>query len=100
MVFYSKDGHCRAFDDSASGTVKGNGCGVIALKRLEEALEDKDSIYAVIKSTAVNNDGSNKIGFTAPSVQGQAKVIDEAISLTGISPSEIQYVETHGTGTR
>lgn len=95
----SKDGHCRAFDDSASGTVKGNGCGVIALKRLEEALEDKDSIYAVIKSTAVNNDGSNKIGFTAPSVQGQAKVIDEAISLTGISPSEIQYVETHGTGT-
>lgn len=95
----SKDGHCRAFDDQASGTVKGNGCGIVTLKRLEEAIEDRDTIYAVIKGTSINNDGANKIGFTAPSIQGQAKVIDEALALTGISPNKIGYVETHGTGT-
>lgn len=95
----SKDGHCRAFDEEASGSVNGNGVGVVLLKRLEEALEDNDNIYAVIKGSAINNDGNLKIGFTAPSIDGQAKVIAEAMSMAEVDGSMVGYIETHGTGT-
>jgi phthiocerol/phenolphthiocerol synthesis type-I polyketide synthase E len=95
----SPDGHCRAFDASARGTVGGNGVGLVVLKRLAEAVEDGDHIYAVIKGSAINNDGALKVGFTAPSVQGQAAVIREALALADIDPNTIGYVEAHGTGT-
>ena len=95
----SEDGHCRAFDAAASGTVGGNGAGVVLLKRLSKALEDGDQIRAVIKGSAINNDGANKVGFTAPSVTGQAAVIAEALGIAGIDPRDISYIETHGTGT-
>ncbi len=95
----SSDGHCRAFDAAASGTVSGDGAGVVVLKRLGDALADRDSIHAVIRGSAVNNDGGLKSGFTAPSVDGQARVIAEALALAGIAPEEIRYVEAHGTGT-
>ncbi|MGB9178260.1 MAG: type I polyketide synthase, partial [Pyrinomonadaceae bacterium] len=96
---YSPDGHCRAFDAEASGTVGGNGVGLVVLKRLDDAIADGDSIHAVIKGSAINNDGSVKVGYTAPSIDGQAKVITEAIAMAGVSPESIRYVETHGTGT-
>jgi acyl transferase domain-containing protein/acyl carrier protein len=94
------DGHCRAFDAKASGTVSGSGVSLVALKRLEDAINDGDYIHAVLRATAVNNDGSIKYSFTAPSVEGQAEVIAEAISLAEVDPETITYVETHGTGTR
>jgi acyl transferase domain-containing protein len=93
------DGHCRAFDSKAAGTVKGNGVGVVLLKRLADALRDGDTIEAVIKGSAVNNDGSLKVGYTAPSVTGQAGVIEEALAMAAVEPETIGYVETHGTGT-
>ncbi len=96
---FSPDGRCRAFDAEANGTVFGEGAGVVVLKRLEDALEDNDTIYAVIKGIAVNNDGALKIGLTAPSVQGQIKVISLAHALAGVRPETISYIETHGTGT-
>ncbi len=95
----SPDGCCRAFDASAAGAVEGNGCGVVVLKRLADALEDGDRVYAVIRGSAVNNDGSDKIGFTAPSVEGQAEVISEALMMAGVEPGTIGYVEAHGSGT-
>ncbi|HEX2091292.1 MAG TPA: thioester reductase domain-containing protein [Longimicrobiaceae bacterium] len=95
----SPDGHCRAFDASAAGTVDGSGVGVVVLKRMEEALEDGDVIHAVIRASAVNNDGSLKAGFTAPSVGGQAAVIAEALALARVDPETIGYVECHGTAT-
>ena len=95
----SPDGHCRAFDARAAGTIFGSGVGVVVLKRLSEALEDGDNIRAVIKGTAINNDGSAKVSYTAPSVEGQAEVIAGAHAIAGISPETIQYIETHGTGT-
>ena len=95
----SKDGHCRAFDAKASGTVAGNGVGIVVLKRLADALNEGDTIHAVIKGSAVNNDGALKVGFTAPSVKGQADVIAEVLGITGINPEDITYIETHGTGT-
>jgi acyl transferase domain-containing protein len=95
----SPDGHCRAFDAKAQGTIGGNGAGVVILKRLEDALADGDQILAVIKGSAINNDGAAKVGFTAPSVDGQAQVISEAQSLAGVEPETITYVEAHGTGT-
>ena len=95
----SPDGHCRAFDADARGTVIGSGVGVVVLKRLSEALEDGDWIHAVIKGTAINNDGSAKVGFTAPSVKGQSEVIAEAHAVAGVSADSIDYVEAHGTGT-
>ncbi|MBW4431899.1 MAG: SDR family NAD(P)-dependent oxidoreductase [Pelatocladus maniniholoensis HA4357-MV3] len=95
----SPDGHCRAFDAQAQGTVGGNGLGVVVLKRLEDAIVDGDYIHAVIKGSAVNNDGSLKVGYTAPSVDGQRGVILEALALAGVDPETISYVETHGTGT-
>ena len=96
---YSPDGHCRAFDEKAAGTVQGDGVAVVALKRLSEALADGDTIHAVIKGSAVNNDGSLKVGYTAPGVNGQAEVIAEAHAVSGVSAETITYVETHGTGT-
>ncbi len=95
----SPDGHCRAFDASAAGFVPGNGVGIVVLKRLAEALEDGDVIHAVIRGTAVNNDGCLKVGYTAPSVEGQAEVVAEAMAVAGFDPRTLTYVETHGTGT-
>jgi acyl transferase domain-containing protein/acyl carrier protein len=95
----SPDGHCRAFDAKAQGTVGGSGVGVVILKKLEDAIADRDNILAVIAGSAVNNDGSSKIGFTAPSVEGQAKVITEAQAMACVDASSITYVEAHGTGT-
>jgi amino acid adenylation domain-containing protein len=95
----SPDGHCRAFDAAARGTVAGNGVGVVVLKRLADALADGDPIRAVIAGSAINNDGSAKVGFTAPSVEGQAEVIRAAQRMAGIEPGEVSYVEAHGTGT-
>jgi acyl transferase domain-containing protein/acyl carrier protein len=95
----SPDGHCRAFDERAQGTTSGSGLGVVVLKRLPDALADGDTIHAVIKGSAINNDGASKVGFTAPSVSGQAQVIAQALAMAGIAPDTITYVETHGTGT-
>jgi acyl transferase domain-containing protein/acyl carrier protein len=95
----SPDGHCRAFDALAKGTTWGSGVGVVVLKRLADALSDGDCIRAVIRSSCVNNDGALKIGYTAPSVDGQAAVIAEAQALAGVTGNEITYVEAHGTGT-
>jgi acyl transferase domain-containing protein/thioesterase domain-containing protein len=95
----SPDGHCRAFDAAAQGTVVGSGAGVVVLKRLADALADRDTIHAVIKGTAINNDGAAKAGYTAPSVDGQAGVIAEAHALAGVTADSITYIETHGTGT-
>lgn len=96
---FSPDGHCRPFDAEARGTVIGNGAGLVLLKRLSDAVRDGDTIHAVIKGSAVNNDGSFKMGFTAPSVDGQAAVIEDAQTSAGVMPETITYVETHGTGT-
>jgi amino acid adenylation domain-containing protein len=96
---FSPDGHCRAFDENAGGFVGGNGAAVVLLRRLEDALRDGDTIRAVIRGSAVNNDGSFKAGFTAPSVDGQAQVIAEALAVAGVEPAAIGYVEAHGTGT-
>jgi acyl transferase domain-containing protein len=95
----SPDGHCRAYDAGAGGSVEGNGCGVVALKRLADALADGDRVYAVIRGSAVNNDGTAKVGFTAPSVEGQAEVISESLMMAGVDPATIGYVEGHGSGT-
>lgn len=95
----SPDGHCRAFDAGARGTVGGNGAGVVVLKPLEDALRDRDNIYAVIKGAAINNDGKNKAGFTAPGTEGQANVIRAARRMAGFPPETITYIEAHGTGT-
>jgi acyl transferase domain-containing protein len=95
----SPDGICRAFDADAQGTVFGNGVGIVVLKRLSAALQDGDYIYAVIQGSAVNNDGAQKVGLTAPSVTGQAAVITAALEQANFSPDSIQYIETHGTGT-
>jgi acyl transferase domain-containing protein len=95
----SKDGHCRSFDAASSGTIFGSGAGVVVLKRLDDALADCDTIHAVIRGTAVNNDGSNKVGFLAPSVDGQSAAIGEAIAVADVDPETIGFIECHGTGT-
>ncbi len=95
----SPDGHCRAFDAKSQGTIIGNGVGVVVLKRLADAIADGDCIYAVIKSSAINNDGSGKVGYTAPSVNGQVDAIAEAQALAGIEAETISYIEAHGSGT-
>jgi len=95
----SPDGRCRPFDANAKGTIFGNGAGVVALKRLEDAVADGNTIYAVIKGSAINNDGSDKVGYTAPSVAGQSQVIVDALVVAGVEPSTIGMVEAHGTGT-
>lgn len=95
----SPDGHCRAFDEMAAGTVIGSGAGLVVLKRLDDALRDGDTIHAVIKGTAANNDGADKVGFTAPSVNGQAEVIRAAQLIAGVDAESVGYIEAHGTGT-
>ncbi len=95
----SPDGHCRAFDANAQGTLFGSGAGIVVLKRLEEAVSDGDCVYAVIKGSAFNNDGGTKVGYFAPNSDGQAKVIAEAIAIAGVEAETISYVEAHGTGT-
>lgn len=95
----SPDGCCRAFDAAAQGTVSGNGVGTVVLKRMEDALEAGDCIRAVIRGSAINNDGSDKIGFTAPGISGQSAVIEEALALADVPLESIDYIETHGTGT-
>ncbi len=95
----SPDGHCHAFDHRSQGTVFGSGAGAVVLRRLEDARADGDHIYAVIRATAINNDGASKAGYLAPSVQGQATCIVEAHALADVDPRSIGYVECHGTGT-
>src|SRR5277367_1610837 len=95
----SPDGHCRTFDEKAQGTVFGSGSAVVLLKRLEDALADGDHIYAVARGFALNNDGSAKVGFAAPGVEGQSEVIAMAQAMAGVSPASIQYLEAHGTAT-
>jgi len=95
----STDGHCRAFDSSANGTIFGSGAGLVVLKRLEDAVADRDQIYAVIRGVGVNNDGAGKVGFTAPSVDGQAAAIAMAHAAADVDARSIGYVECHGTGT-
>ncbi|HEX2202010.1 MAG TPA: beta-ketoacyl synthase N-terminal-like domain-containing protein [Longimicrobium sp.] len=95
----SPDGHCRAFDAKSGGAQAGSGVGVVVLKRLEDAVRDGDPIRAVIKGSAINNDGSNKVAYTAPSVEGQAAVVREALEVADVHPETIGYIESHGTGT-
>jgi acyl transferase domain-containing protein len=97
-MILSPDGHCRAFDADANGIVFGRGGGMVVLKMLARALEDGDRVRAVIKGSAVNNDGSRKVGYTAPSVTGQSRVIAEALADAGVRADSIGYVEAHGTG--
>ncbi len=95
----SPDGHCRTFDAQAKGSMFGDGVGIVVLKRLSEALADGDIIHAVIKGSAINNDGSLKVSYTAPSIVGQAEVVTMALEAAGISPESVSYVEAHGTAT-
>jgi len=96
----SADGHVNAFDEKASGMVRGSGMSMVVLKRLSDAVEDKDFIHAVLKSTAVTNDGATKASFTAPAVDGQASAIKRAVSDANVNIDSISYIEAHGTGTR
>ena len=98
-MILSPDGHCRPFDVDAQGTIGGSGVGVVVLRLLADALRDGDPVLAVIKGTAVNNDGADKVGYTAPSVSGQAAVIADALAVAGMTAAEIGYVEAHGTAT-
>ncbi len=96
---FSPDGHCRPFDASAAGTIFGSGAGVVVLKRAIDAVADGDTIMAVIKGSAVNNDGNRKSGYTAPGVEMQSRAAIEAYAAAGIEPAMISYIEAHGTGT-
>ncbi len=98
-MILSPDGHCKPFDEKANGTVASNGAGVVVLKRLADAIEDGDHIYAVIKGSAYNNDGALRVGYTAPGVNGQIEVINSALAVANVNPESISYIETHGTGT-
>jgi len=95
----SSDGHCRAFDARANGTAFGDGVGVVLLKRLEDAINEKDHIYAIIKGSAINNDGIRKSSFTAPSIDGQLEVLTTAFQISHVEPESIGYIEAHGSGT-
>jgi acyl transferase domain-containing protein len=95
----SPDGHCRPFEAHASGTLFGSGVGVVVLKRLDDALAAGDRVHAVIRGSAINNDGSGKVSYLAPSVDGQAACIAEALSIAGVDAGSIGFVEAHGTGT-
>ncbi len=98
-MIFSPDGHCRPFDAAAQGTVPSNGVGIVLLKRLEDALADRDHIYAIIRGYGMSNDGAEKISYSAPSVKGQVSAIESAIAMSEIDPATIRYAETHGTGT-
>ena len=93
------DGRCKAFDVAADGYGRGEGCGVVVLKRLSDAISDGDRILALIRATAVNQDGPSS-GLTAPNGPAQEAVIHEALALAGLSPHEVGYIEAHGTGTQ
>jgi acyl transferase domain-containing protein/acyl carrier protein len=95
----SPDGHCRPFDEKSAGTVFGSGSGAVVLKGLEQALDDGDTIHAIIKGSAINNDGAVRVGFLAPGVDGQAKVVGRALDAADVSADSITYIEAHGTGT-
>jgi acyl transferase domain-containing protein/thioesterase domain-containing protein len=95
----SPDGHCRAFDARSAGTVISSACGAVLLKPLANALDDGDHVLAVVRGSAINNDGRAKVGYLAPSVPGQAQVVTEALAVAGIEPRDVTYVEAHGTGT-
>lgn len=99
-MIQSPDGRCRPFDAEAKGTVPGQGVAIVALKRLDDAIADGNPIHAVLKSSAINNDGDDKVGYTAPSVSGQSRVIQVALELAGVDSTEIDFVECHGTATR
>ncbi len=99
-MILSPDGHCRAFDAEAAGTIFGSGAGMVVLKLLERAIADGDRIYGVIKGSAVNNDGGTKVGYLAPNVDGQTRVIAEALAFANIPPQSVSYIEAHGTGTK
>ncbi|MEU5940240.1 amino acid adenylation domain-containing protein [Micromonospora sp. NPDC047548] len=96
---YSPDGHCRPFSANARGSIASSGVGIVALKRLEDAVADNDAIYAVIRGSAVNNDGARRTGYTAPGVDGQVEVVSGALAAAGVDPRSVSYVEAHGTGT-
>ncbi|MEH1095713.1 non-ribosomal peptide synthetase/type I polyketide synthase [Micromonospora sp. CPCC 205739] len=96
---YSPDGHCRPFSADARGSIESSGVGVVALKRLEDAVADGDTVYAVIRGSAINNDGARRTGYTAPGVDGQVEVISSALAAAGVDPRSVSYVEAHGTGT-
>jgi acyl transferase domain-containing protein/surfactin synthase thioesterase subunit/acyl carrier protein len=96
---YSLDGHCRPFDSDGQGTIFGSGVGAVLLKPLEKAVADRDHIFAVIKGTAANNDGSAKISYTAPSLGQQSQAVADALELAGVSADSVGYVECHSTGT-
>ncbi|BAT53522.1 Beta-ketoacyl synthase [Nostoc sp. NIES-3756] len=98
-MILSPDGHCRTFDAKAQGTIAGSGAGIVVLKRLQDAISDRDYIHAIIKGSAINNDGATKVGYTAPSVSGQAAVIGEAQAIAGVDAETISYIEAHGTAT-
>lgn len=95
----SNDGHCRSFDAASLGTVFGSGAGVVVLKRAREALDAGDHVYALVRGSAVNNDGARKVGFLAPSVDGQVAAVAEALAVAGVEPESIGFIEAHGTGT-
>ncbi|MFJ9693777.1 amino acid adenylation domain-containing protein [Kitasatospora sp. NPDC101183] len=97
---YAEDGHCRPFDARATGTVGGFGAGAVLLRRLSDAERDGDPVYAVIPGSAVNNDGVARVGYSAPGVEGQARVIREALAAAGLTGTDLGYLEAHGTGTR
>ncbi|MEU1394771.1 amino acid adenylation domain-containing protein [Micromonospora zamorensis] len=96
---YSPDGHCRPFSADARGSIASSGVGIVALKRLEDAVADNDTVYAVIRGSAINNDGARRTGYTAPGVDGQVAVISSALASAGVQPRSVSYVEAHGTGT-
>ncbi|MFN6493270.1 beta-ketoacyl synthase N-terminal-like domain-containing protein [Nostoc sp. DedQUE03] len=98
-MILSPDGHCRTFDAKAQGTIAGSGAGIVVLKRLQDAISDRDYIHAIIKGSAINNDGAMKVGYTAPSASGQAAVIGEAQAIAGVDAETISYIEAHGTAT-
>lgn len=98
-MIFSPDGHCRTFDANANGTVPGNGAGIVLLKRLDSAMDSGDTIHAVIRGTAINNDGAHKMSYTTPSVTAQTQAISETIAIADVAPETIGYVETHGTAT-
>lgn len=99
-MILSEDGHCKAFDADATGTIFGSGAGMVVLKLLDQAISDGDQVYGVIKGSAVNNDGGDKVGYLAPNVDGQTRVISEALAYADIKPKSVDYIEAHGTGTK
>ncbi|MGJ5089978.1 type I polyketide synthase [Bradyrhizobium sp. HKCCYLRH1065] len=99
-AMFSPDGRCRPFDAAANGAVPGEGCAIVALKRLSDAIADGDNVRAVIRAAAINNDGRNKVSFAAPNPEGQMRAIIAAHTMAAVNPDTIGYVEAHGTGTR